>query len=91
MTDKPISRYPVPALPELPEDIRGRILAALAPAGRTLEELVAQRFMYPPGYQDVFVDDAERKCLREHLAELLADGRASLEDGRYRAVGRSAG
>ena len=67
------------------------ILAALGPAGRTLEELVAQRFMYPPGYEDVFVEDAERKCLREHLAELLADGRARLEDGRYRAAGRAAG
>jgi uncharacterized peroxidase-related enzyme len=33
MTDKPISRYPVPALPELPEDIRGRILAVQEKSG----------------------------------------------------------
>ena len=33
MTDKPISRYPVPALADLPEDIRGRILAVQEKSG----------------------------------------------------------
>jgi glyoxylase-like metal-dependent hydrolase (beta-lactamase superfamily II) len=62
------------------------MLQAIGPRGRTLEELVAHRFMYPPGYQDVFVEDAERKCLREHLGLLLAAGRVREEGGVYRAV-----
>ena len=33
MSDKPISRYPVPALSELPDDIRERILAVQEKAG----------------------------------------------------------
>jgi uncharacterized peroxidase-related enzyme len=33
MSDKPISRFPVPELSELPEDIRDRILAVQAKAG----------------------------------------------------------
>jgi uncharacterized peroxidase-related enzyme len=33
MTDKPISRYPVPGLSELPDDIRERILAVQEKAG----------------------------------------------------------
>jgi uncharacterized peroxidase-related enzyme len=33
MTDKPISRFPVPALPEMPVDIRTRILAVQEKAG----------------------------------------------------------
>jgi uncharacterized peroxidase-related enzyme len=33
MTDKPISRFPVPALPDLPEDIRALILSVQEKAG----------------------------------------------------------
>ena len=33
MSEKPISRYPVPELPELPDDIRARILAVQEKAG----------------------------------------------------------
>src|ERR1043165_7359903 len=33
MTQPPISRFPVPALAELPEDIRGRILAVQEKSG----------------------------------------------------------
>ncbi len=33
MTDKPISRYPVPEISELPNDIQGRILAVQEKAG----------------------------------------------------------
>jgi len=61
------------------------ILAAIGGAGRSLESLVAERFMYPPGFQDVFIDDAERKCLLEHLAALQAAGRAEESDGVWRA------
>ncbi|MGB1715094.1 MAG: alkylhydroperoxidase, partial [Arenicellales bacterium] len=33
MSDKPISRYPVPELDELPEDLRDRIVAVQEKAG----------------------------------------------------------
>jgi uncharacterized peroxidase-related enzyme len=33
MTDRPISRFPVPDLPDMPEDIRARILAVQEKAG----------------------------------------------------------
>ena len=59
------------------------ILAALGAAGRTLEELVTQRFLFPKGYDGIFTDDAERKTISEHLEHLMAQGRATLADGRY--------
>jgi glyoxylase-like metal-dependent hydrolase (beta-lactamase superfamily II) len=63
------------------------IAAHLAAAGPcALEELVAHRFMYPRGYQDVFIDDAERRTIAQHLASLAAAGRVREEAGRYRLV-----
>ena len=63
------------------------IAAHLAAAGpRTLEELAAHRFMYPRGHQDVFVEDAERRTIAQHLASLAAAGRVRGEDGRYRLL-----
>jgi glyoxylase-like metal-dependent hydrolase (beta-lactamase superfamily II) len=65
------------------------ILAAIGPGGRTLSELVAHRFMYPRGYQDVFVEDAERMCLEQHLSILAEQGRVRLADGRFLRSGRA--
>ena len=62
------------------------ILASLAGPGRTLEELVAQRFLFPVGYEGIFVEDAERKTIQEHLEHLIGEGRAALADGRYVAA-----
>ena len=63
------------------------ILAAIGDGGRTLEELAAQRFLYPPGYQDVYVEDAERRTIQEHLTALASEGRIVEEEGgRYRAI-----
>jgi glyoxylase-like metal-dependent hydrolase (beta-lactamase superfamily II) len=50
----------------------------------TLEELAAYRFVYPRGHQDVFVEDAERRTIAQHLASLAAAGRVREERGRYR-------
>ena len=52
----------------------------------TLEALVEHRFVYPRGYQDVFIEDAERRTIAQHLASLAAAGRAREEAGRYRLV-----
>ena len=62
------------------------ILAALGPEGRTLEDLVARRFLFPPGYESIFTDDAERKTISEHLRHLMAEGRAVHQEGRYFAT-----
>ena len=50
---------------------------------RTLEELVQERLLYPPGYNAAWVEGAERRTISQHLAELLADGRLVEYDGRY--------
>jgi glyoxylase-like metal-dependent hydrolase (beta-lactamase superfamily II) len=65
------------------------IVQALEGNGKTLPELVAHRFLYPPGYHELFVEDVERKTLREHLKLLMAEDRVREEDGRYRLTGRA--
>ena len=62
------------------------ILDALAERPRTLDALVEQRFLYPQGYGELYIDDAERKTLLEHLDELTAAGRVVLSDGIYRRI-----
>ena len=62
-----------------------RLLAMLDNSPRTLEQLVEQRLLYPPGHQAAWVTDAETRTISQHLAELLADGRAQVnEAGIYR-------
>ena len=57
----------------------------LASAGpSTIEALAAHRFVYPRGYQDVFIEDVERRTIAQHLASLAASGRVTEEGGRYR-------
>jgi len=64
-----------------------RLLGLLGERPRTLDELVACRLLYPPGHQDIWVDEAERRSISQHLDELLAAGRvARLEDGHYRVA-----
>lgn len=68
-------------------DRRGHaILQALSAQPRSLDQLVSQRFLYPAHYSDVYIDDAERKTIAEHLAELTAAGEVVQRDGIYRRV-----
>ena len=60
------------------------ILEALAAQPRSLDALVAHRFLYPPDYGELYIDDAERKSITEHLDELIASGRVALHEGIYR-------
>lgn len=60
------------------------ILEVIGAKGKTLEQLVAHRFMYPPSYYDVYVEDAERMCILEHLSILREEGRISEEGDIYR-------
>jgi glyoxylase-like metal-dependent hydrolase (beta-lactamase superfamily II) len=52
----------------------------------TLPELVAHRFVYPRHLQDLFYEDAERRVIEQHLAELARAGRAVDEGGRWRSL-----
>lgn len=62
-----------------------RLLALLGESPRTLAQLVEQRLLYPPGHESPWVVAAETRTISQHLAELLADGRAKVDErGVYR-------
>lgn len=62
-----------------------RLLALLRQSPKTLAQLVELRLLYPPGYEALWVVNAETRTILRHLAELLADGRVKVsEDGVYR-------
>ena len=59
---------------------------ALRERPRTLDDLVRQRFVYPPDFDDDFVDDAERRIIGQHLDEMARDGLAACDEaGRWHA------
>ncbi|MEE8394806.1 MAG: MBL fold metallo-hydrolase [bacterium] len=60
------------------------MLAFMGDAGSSVEQMVAHRFLFPRGYEGIFVEDAERMTVREHLALLLEQGRIVEDGGRYR-------
>jgi glyoxylase-like metal-dependent hydrolase (beta-lactamase superfamily II) len=61
-----------------------RLLRMLRERPRSVQELVACRLLYPPGYDEVWVEDAERRSIVQHLDELAGQARVTLrEDGRY--------
>ena len=46
---------------------------------------MARRLLYPPHIQELWVDDAERRTIAQHLDELLVDGRVQVDgEGLYR-------
>lgn len=62
-----------------------RLLEFLAEP-RTLDEIVAHRFVYRPGDAVPFADDVERRSMTQHLERLVAGGRVDeVEAGRFRA------
>ena len=62
-----------------------RLLDLLRASPKTLAQLVECRLLYPPGYQDFWVVDAETRSISMHLSEMLADGRVLKdENGVYR-------
>ena len=68
-------------------DARERAIADyLRQQPSTLDELVAHRFLYPKHLEDLYYDDAERRTIEQHLAELAAAGRAVAEGGRWRVA-----
>jgi glyoxylase-like metal-dependent hydrolase (beta-lactamase superfamily II) len=64
-----------------------RLLALLRASPKTLEQLVDIRLLYPPDYDEIWVLDAERRTIAQHLDELVVQGRARVDaDGRYAAA-----
>ncbi len=63
-----------------------KLIGYLREAPHTLDELVKRRLLYPATYHAPFVEHVERRSIRMHLDELLAQGGVqATEDGRYRA------
>ena len=61
-----------------------RLLAMLSAGPQSLDALVHQGLLYPPGHDALWVDCAERRSIVMHLDELLADGQVrQLDDGRF--------
>ena len=63
-----------------------RLLAYLAEAPHTVEEIVKHRFVYRPGDPVAFADPVERRSMSQHLARLVAAGRVrEVAPGEFRA------
>ena len=58
-----------------------RLLGWLEAAPLTLDALVARRLLYPPHIHELWVDDAERRTIAQHLDELMANGRVAVDAG----------
>jgi glyoxylase-like metal-dependent hydrolase (beta-lactamase superfamily II) len=63
-----------------------RLLSYLAEAPRTLDEITKHRFVYRPTDPVSFADPVERRSMSQHLARLVASGRArEISPGRFEA------
>lgn len=61
-----------------------RLCAYLDEAPRTLDEIVKHRFVYRPTDPVSFADPVERRSMEQHLARLVATGRArEISPGRF--------
>ena len=58
------------------DERRARLVKMLASGPRSLASLVQERLIYPPGYEEVYIDSAEQRSIEMHLAELIAEGEA---------------
>jgi glyoxylase-like metal-dependent hydrolase (beta-lactamase superfamily II) len=68
-------------------DAREEAIAGFLRAGpATLEELVAHRFVYPQGVNDLFYEDVERRTIAQHLESLAQAGRARRDGDTWRAA-----
>ena len=61
-----------------------RLLAYISETPRTLAEIAKHRFVYRPGDPVAFADPVERRSMGQHLARLVAQGRArEISPGRF--------
>ncbi len=62
------------------------MIGFLSASPRTLEEMVAHRFIYRPHVELVFADSVEKRSIGLHLDRLTTQGRVKLIQGRYHLV-----
>ena len=62
---------------------RERALLEFLAAPRSLDELIAHRFLYPPHAQLSFIDAAERRTIQQHLDRFVAEGRVLECEDRF--------
>jgi glyoxylase-like metal-dependent hydrolase (beta-lactamase superfamily II) len=68
-------------------DAREEAIAAFLRARpATLAELIAHRFVYPKGLNDLFYDDVERRTISQHLDSLAHSGRARRDGDTWHAA-----
>lgn len=60
-----------------------KLLAMLAQGPRSVASLVAERLIYPPDYEELWVEDVERRTIEQHLAALAAEGRVFAQNGLW--------
>jgi len=85
-TERPAFERALAAFAATLEAREAKLLAMLGDEARTLDELVRMRLLYPVGYEEVWIDCAERRTIAAHLDEMVADGRVEASgDGRFRA------
>ena len=63
------------------------LIEAMRSGPKTLEDLVRQRFVYPKGYANEYVDDVERRMISLHLDEFEREGRVFREQAVYSLFG----
>ncbi len=60
-----------------------KLLAMLSGGPRDIASLVAERLIYPQDYQELWVEDVERRTIEQHLFSLEAIGSARRQDGLW--------
>jgi glyoxylase-like metal-dependent hydrolase (beta-lactamase superfamily II) len=66
---------------------RERALLDFLAAPRSLDEMVAHRFLYPPHAQLSYIDAVERRTITQHLDRFAAHGRVErCDENRWRRV-----
>jgi glyoxylase-like metal-dependent hydrolase (beta-lactamase superfamily II) len=66
---------------------RERAMCEFLASPRTLDEMVAHRFLYPAHAAMPFIDEVERRTTRQHLERMQRDGRVRpLDDGRWESA-----
>jgi glyoxylase-like metal-dependent hydrolase (beta-lactamase superfamily II) len=67
------------------EEREERLMGWLASSPQTLEQLAQRRLLYPSHAQGWWIQSAEERTIRQHLEELVENGRVCLDErGVYR-------
>ena len=86
ITDKAVFREKLDRFAARIEEREQAMLGFLAEP-RTLDAMIARRFVYPAHADLPFIDAVERRTLEQHLARFQRQGRVSATGATYRATG----